>query len=338
MKVYEIVKGNTVDSIKCVERAEPLPRADEVCIDMRACALNYRDILVIKGTYAENGKTTGVIPVSDGAGIISSVGSDVTHLKVGDRVCGAFMPGWINGPLNAEKQAGSLGGEVDGVLAEQVVLPASGVVRFPAHLSFEEASTLPCAGVTAWYANFVGANLQAGQTVLLLGTGGVSIFALQFAKMIGAKVIITSSNDAKLEKTKALGADHVINYKKQPDWEQVVLNLTEGEGVDHAVEVGGPGTINKTLQAVKFGGSISLMGVLTGLASEVATGLILHKNIKIQGTYVGSVDMFKAMNRAIEVNKLTPQIDKVFNFAQAHKALAYLESTKHFGKVVVKVN
>ena len=337
MKAYEITAGTDIDSIAIVDRQAPVPGPGEVAITMKACSLNYRDILVISGTYAVGDKVTGVVPLSDGAGVIAAVGEGVTRFKVGDRVAGAFMPGWLDGPLTAELQAGSLGGAVDGVLAEQIVLPATGVVAIPDHLTFEEAATLPCAGVTAWYAQFVGGSVQPGDTVLLLGTGGVSIFALQFAKMAGANVIITSSDDAKLERAKELGADHGINYRSDPEWQQTVLALTGGRGVDHAVEVGGPGTLNKTLEALRFGGSISLMGVLTGLADAVATGLILHKNIKIQGTYVGSVAMFEAMNRAIAHHRLKPVVDRVFTFEQAVDALQLLKSGRHFGKIVVTV-
>lgn len=337
MRAYEIAAGNDVDAIAMVERPDPEPGAGEVAISVKACSLNYRDILVISGTYAVGDKVTGVIPLSDGAGIVSAVGEGVTRFKVGDRVAAAFMPGWLDGPLTAELQAGSLGGAIDGMLAEKVVLPASGVVAIPDHLSFEEAATLPCAGVTAWYAQFVGGNVGPGDTVLLLGTGGVSIFALQFAKMAGARVIITSSSDEKLARAKELGADHVINYRTNPEWQEEVLALTGGRGADHAVEVGGPGTLNKTLEAVRFGGSISLMGVLTGLADAVATGLILHKNIKIQGTYVGSVAMFEAMNRAIAQNRITPVIDKAFQFDDAVKALRMLKAGEHFGKIVITI-
>ena len=245
------------------------------------------------------------------------------------------MPDWRSGPMTPEVQAGALGGSVDGVLAQQIVLPASGVVKIPDHLSFEEAATLPCAGVTAWYAQFIGGRLVPGDTVLLLGTGGVSIFALQFAKMAGARVIMTSSSDEKLARARALGADHTLNYRTQPEWQKAVLDLTGGKGVDHAVEVGGPDTLNKTLEAVRVGGSISLMGVLTGFAANISTVSILHKNIKIQGTYVGSVSMFEAMNRAIVQNQMRPVIDRVFAFDEAVEALKYLQSGNHFGKVVV---
>lgn len=337
MKAYEIVSGDGIDAIAIVDRRAPVPGPGEVAIDVKACALNFRDLLVIAGTYSAGAKTTGVVPLSDGAGIVAAVGPGVTRFVPGDRVAGAFMPGWRDGDLSAEIQAGSLGGLVDGMLAERVVLPATGVVKLPGHLTFEEAATLPCAGVTAWYALFVGGRVAPGDVVLLLGTGGVSIFALQFAKLAGARVVITSSDDAKLARARSLGADFTINYRTHPEWQRKVLEITGGRGVDHAVEVGGPGTLNKTLEAVRFGGSIALMGVLTGLSDAVATGLILHKNIKIQGTYVGTVAMFEAMNRAIDAHKMRPVIDRAFPFEQAPDALRLLESGGHFGKIVVAV-
>lgn len=337
MKAYEIIHGSGSDAIAIVDRAVPVPGPGQVVIDVKACSLNYRDLLVIKGTYAAEGKKTGVVPLSDGAGIISAVGLGVTSLNVGDRVVAAFMPTYHSGKLTPQRQFEALGGDVDGMLAEKVVLPASGVVKIPGNLSFEEASTLPCAAVTAWYAQFVGGDVKPGTTVLLLGTGGVSIFALQFAKLAGARVILTSSDDAKLERAAALGADLTINYRANPEWHKEVVRLTDGRGVDHAVEVGGPGTLNKTLEAVRYAGSISLMGVLTGLADPVATGLILTKNIKIQGTYVGSVELFEDMNQAIAFHSLKPAIDRVFPFVKAKDALAHLESGRHFGKVVVSV-
>lgn len=335
MRAYELVDGTDPAAIAIKNRPRPRPRAGQVVIDVKACSLNYRDLLIVKGTYPALGRTVGVTPCSDGAGVVSAIGEGVEDFAIGDRVAGAFMPDFIDGVLTPKLQAGSLGGAVDGMLAEQVVLGAHGVVKIPSHLSLEEASTLPCAGVTAWYALFVGGALRPGQTVLLLGTGGVSVFALQFAKLAGARVIITSSDDEKLARAAELGADHLINYRKDEDWQKTVLDLTEGIGADLAVEVGGPGTINKTLEAVRYGGSISLMGVLTGMADTVATGLILSKNIKIQGTYVGSVSMFREMNKAIALHRLKPVVDRVFGFEEASEALAYLESGKHFGKIVV---
>ena len=338
MRAYHIIEGEGVEAVALADRPAPAPGHGEVLIDVKACSLNFRDLNTIKGYGGAAAKPIGKIPLSDGAGVVSAVGPGVDDLKIGDRVAPAFMPGHLDGPLTPAKQAGSLGGAgADGMLAEQVVMPASGVLKFPDHLSFEEAATLPCAAVTAWYALFAGAQTKPGDTVLLLGTGGVSIFALQFAKLAGARVILTSSSDDKLARAKALGADDAVNYRKTPDWDQAVLDLTGGIGADVAVEVGGPGTLNKTLQAVRFSGAISMMGVLTGMADQVDTMSILRKNIRIQGTYVGSVAVMRDMLRAIEVNRLRPVIDKTFPFDQAPDALRFQESGAHFGKVVVKV-
>jgi NADPH:quinone reductase-like Zn-dependent oxidoreductase len=252
-------------------------------------------------------------------------------------VAAAFMPGWVSGAPNEAKSRSALGGGGVGMLAETVVLPADGVVAVPAHLSFEEAATLPCAAVTAWHGLVVEGQIKAGDTVLVQGTGGVSVFALQFARMHGARVIATSSSDEKLERIRALGASDGINYKATPEWDKAVLKLTGGEGVDHVVEVGGVGTLNRSLKATKVGGRLSLIGVLTGGAAEVGIFPVLMKNLRIQGIYVGSVEMFESMNRAIALNSLKPVIDRVFPFEQAADAYRYLESGAHFGKVVIRI-
>ena len=338
MRAYSIEDQQGWDALRLVERPEPTPAIGQVIVRVRAVSLNYRDLIIARGMYSGGTKPLGRIPVSDGAGEVVRVGPGVDRVKIGDRVAAAFMSGWIDGPLTAEKQMSSLGGDgADGMLAELVCLDQSALVRIPDHLSFEEAATLPCAGVTAWYALFEGANVQPGTSVLLLGTGGVSIFGLQLARLAGARTFITSSSDEKLARAKSLGADVTINYSKEPDWHKRVLAETDGRGVDHAVEVGGPGTLNKTLACVRFSGSIALMGVLTGLNDRVDTAAILHRNIKIQGTYVGSRSMFERLNTAIDQSGLRPVIDRVFDFADARKAYEFLESGKHFGKVVIAI-
>lgn len=339
MRAYQIADRPGLDAVMPSERQEPTPAAEEVVVEVKAVSLNYRDLLVAKGTYANGVKPVGLVPASDGAGRIVAVGDRVSRWKVGDRIAAAFMPGWLNGDLTAEKQASALGGgSVDGMLAERVVLPEHAVVRLPDHLSYEEGATLPCAALTAWYALFEGAVTRPGTEVLLLGTGGVSIFALQFAKIAGARVIITSSSDEKLERARSLGADATINYRLHQEWQTEVLSLTDGIGADHAVEVGGPGTLNRTLAALRFGGSMSLMGVLTGLQDEIDTGTILRKNIRIQGTYVGSIAMFERVMKAISVSKMKPVIDRIFPFEETREAYRYLESGAHFGKVVIKIS
>ena len=334
MKAWELQEGS---ALTLAERAAPQAKAGEVVVRMRAASLNYRDIMVARGQYGPPAHVP-LIPLSDGAGEVVEVGAGASRFKVGDRVAGAFMPGWVEGDFSAQKAASALGaGDVDGVLAEMVALPESGVVRVPEHLSFEEAATLPCAAVTAWFALFVGGSLKAGETVLLQGTGGVSLFALQFAKSVGARVILTSSSDDKLARAREMGAHETINYRVTPDWDERVWELTGGRGVDYVVEVGGPDTLNKSLRAVRHGGQISLMGVLTGTSGEVNTASILGKQARIQGVYVGSVAMFEDMNRAIVQNQIRPAIDRVFPFEEAREAFKYLESGQHMGKVVIGI-
>jgi len=336
LKAYQLDREQKLIQI---EKSIPPYKSNEVLIRVRAASLNYRDIMVVNGAYGSKTEINPIAPLSDGAGEIVEVGSEVSRLKKGDRVVAAFMPGWIDGELTEEKQSTSLGGgNVSGMLSEFVALPASAVLKIPKHLSFEEAASLPCAGVTAWYALFEGAKVQPGMTILLLGTGGVSMFALQFAKLAGAKVIITSSSDEKLKRARELGADETINYKTYPNWSEKVRELTNGRGVDHAVEVGGPGTLNQTLKAIRYAGSVSLMGVLTGFSDKVDTATILSKNIRVQGTYVGSVAMFERMNAALETSGLKPVVDRVFTFSQALEAYDYLQSGNHFGKVVIKLS
>jgi NADPH:quinone reductase-like Zn-dependent oxidoreductase len=275
--------------------------------------------------------------MSDGAGDVVAVGDGVTRVNVGERVAGIFFQDWQAGEINKSIMKSALGGEMNGMLSEYVVLDQAGIVILPEHLSYEEGATLPCAAVTAWHGLVSKGNLKAGDTVLALGTGGVSIFALQFAKLHGARVIITSSNDQKLAQAEALGADATINYKANPDWEAEVYRSTAGIGVDHVVEVGGAGTLEKSIKAVRYGGRISLIGVLTGFAGQINPQPILGKSIALQGIYVGSREMFEAMNRAIAQAHLKPVIDRVFPFSEARAAYDYLQSGSHFGKVVIRL-
>jgi NADPH:quinone reductase-like Zn-dependent oxidoreductase len=335
MKAYEISEPKGIDSLNLVDRPNPKPGHGEVLIRVRATSLNYRDLAIIRGGLAGMMKLP-LIPLSDGAGEIVETGPGVTRFKNGDRVAGIFTQCWLAGPPIQNMYTTSLGGGVNGMLAEYVVLPEDGVVHIPDFLSFEEASTLPCAAVTSWNALVTEGDLQSGETVLVMGTGGVSIFALQFARMIGARVIATSSSDAKLERLRTMGASAVVNYKINEKWDARVLELTGGHGVDHVVEVGGPGTLQRSLSAVKTGGIVSLIGILTG-AGEVDPMPILFKNARIQGILVGSRQMFEEMNRAIEVNQLRPVIDRVFPFNDARAAYRHLESGAHFGKVCIAI-
>ena len=324
---HYILTGNETPRLKLTSGAQRQPFRGEVAVDLRAASLNYRDLIV-----AKNAKDN--VPLSDGAGVISAVGEGVEGWKVGDRVVIGFMTGWVDGPITPAKQATSLGGQsMNGVLTEQIVVPADSIVRIPDTMTFEEASTLPCAGVTAFAALFERRPIQPGETVLLLGTGGVSIFALQLAKQAGARVIITSSSDEKLARARALGADAVINYNTTPEWQDEVLKLTDGVGADLAVDVGGPATLNKTLAATRFDGRISLMGVLTGFNGHIDTAVILSKRITLQGIYVGSVAMLSALVKT----GIKPQVDQVFPFSEAEAAYDALRDAGHFGKLVIKI-
>jgi NADPH:quinone reductase-like Zn-dependent oxidoreductase len=335
VRAYELSGDFSIEALKVAERSLPELKPNEVRVQIKAVSLNYRDLLVIKGLYSRNLKLP-LVPTSDGAGEVVEIGELVSRVKVGDRVAGIFMQRWIAGSCNAAASQSSLGGAVDGMLADQVILNEEGLVHIPSHLSFEEASTLPCAAVTAWNALNASGQIKSGETVLTMGTGGVSLFALQFAKIAGARVIITSSSDDKLKRVKEMGVSDVINYKKTPDWEKAALELTNGGGVDHLVELGGAGTLSRSFKACKIGGTISLIGVLSG-GDGVNPMPILMKHLRLQGIYVGSRQMFEDMNRAIELHKLKPVIDKVFEFDQAKEALKHMESGAHFGKIVIKI-
>jgi NADPH:quinone reductase-like Zn-dependent oxidoreductase len=335
MKAFEIKQASGIDSLTFAERPDPKPGYGQVLVKIKAASLNYRDLLVVKGAYSRN-LPPGLVPCSDGAGEVVETGDGVTHIKPGDRVAGIYMQTWISGELDESKAKSALGGAIDGVLAEYALFHEDGLVRVPEHLSYEGAATLPCAAVTAWNGLITSGGLKPGDTVLVLGTGGVSIFALQFAKISGARVIATSSSDEKLERVKQLGASDGINYKSTPDWDKRILEITGRRGVDHVVEVGGAGTLPKSLRAVRMGGHISLIGVLTG-AGEANPLPAVMKNIRIQGIYVGSREMFEAMNSAITLNQLHPVIDRVFSFEESKEAFRYMESGAHFGKVVIRL-
>ena len=336
MKAYQIHELTGPTGIRPANLPDPTPGPGQVAIAVRATSLNYRDLMMVAGKYNPR-LPMPCVPLSDGAGEVVAVGPGVTRFGVGDRVAGCFMPDWQAGPPTEPVGKTALGAGGVGMLAERVVLPEGGVVRIPDHLSFEAAATLPCAAVTAWNALFEGDGMRvkAGDTVLVQGTGGVSIFALQFARLAGARVIATSSSDAKLDRVRALGASDGINYQTTPDWDVAVRNLTDGQGVDHVVEVGGGGTLARSIKSVRVGGQIAMIGVLTG--GEVDPRSVLMKSIHLRGIFVGSRLMFEAMNRAIAASRLEPVIDRVFPFDQAVEAYQHLEGGSHFGKVVITV-
>lgn len=334
MRAYEIVSDGGIDALALNGRQSPQPGQGEILVALRASSINYRDLSTIEDPIVR-GIVLPRIPNSDGAGEVIAVGAGVTRFKIGDRVAGCFFQQWSDGRISASAMASAMGGAVDGVLAEEALLREAGAVHIPDHMSYEEGSTLPCAGVTAWNCLVEQGGLKAGHTALFLGTGGASIFGLQIAKMFGARAIITSSSDAKLERARDLGADELVNYRQTPDWEARVLELTNGAGVDVTLETGGGGTLEKTIEATRIGGTISLIGVLTG--GTIDPVAVMRKSIRLQGVYVGSRRMFEDMNAAFAQNQVHPVVDQVFEFEDARSAYHAMRAAGHFGKLVVKV-
>lgn len=336
MRRYEVFVNHPNSPLQMAD-FEPAPLGDnQVAVAIKAVSLNFRDILVTRNTYFAN-IVDGLVPCSDGAGEVVAVGRDVRGLAVGDRVASLFFPHWQGGSVDARALSDARGAESTGVFTERFVSDADGLIKLPDSLSYAEAATLPCAALTAWNSLFEAGALKPGQTVLLLGTGGVSIFALQFAKAAGARVIITSSDDAKLERAKALGADHGINYKTHPEWHAEVLRLTAGRGVDVVLEVGGAGTLERSLSCVATGGRVAFIGVLTGLAGAANPVMLIPRASSIHGIFVGSRAMFAAMLDAVVTHGIKPVIDRQFAFEEAPAALKYMENGKHFGKIVIGV-
>lgn len=337
MHAYQLSPGSDIASLARVDLGLAPIGPHELRIRVHAVALNYRDLMVARGDYLVSSGAP-VIPCSDAAGEVIEVGTQVRRFRVGDRVAGAFFPAWIDGDPTPEKTADAPGAGTDGILAELIVRHEESVVAVPAHLDDAEAATLPCTGVTAWNALFEEGGLQPGSTVLLLGTGGVSTSALQLAKAAGLRTIITSSSDAKLQRARALGADATINYQQTPDWEAEVGRLTHGRGVDLVLEVGGQGTLPRSIASARMGGRIAVIGGVSGFGgSEIQPLHLIGGAKRIAGIFVGSRAMFERLNRFVEGNGLQPVIDKVFAFEQAAQAFAYLQSAQHFGKVVIKL-
>jgi NADPH:quinone reductase-like Zn-dependent oxidoreductase len=335
MKAYRLHEMSGPAGLKLDDLPDPVPGHSQVLVRMRAFSLNFRDLLVCKGAYNPRLRLP-FVPLSDGAGEVVATGPGATRFKPGARVAAAFMPGWVDGQPDEEKARSALGGGGEGMLAELAVLPEEALVPVPDHLSFDEAATLPCAAVTAWNALVESGGIKPGASVLLQGTGGVSIFALQFARLAGARVFVTSKSDAKLARAVEMGAAEGINYTAVPDWDKRARTLTGGKGVDMIVEVGGAGTLPTSLKAVRLGGYIALIGILTG-GGDFNHVPILMKHIRVQGIYVGSRQMFENMNRAIETAKLHPVVNRVFSFDQAREAMTHMEKGEHFGKIVIRV-
>ena len=337
MRAYELPKaGAGIDTLVQVERPTPKPSHRQVLVKVGACSLNYRDLVIARSDYRMPVRNN-LIPLSDGAGEVIEVGPGVLQVKTGDRVAGCFFQRWQGGEPGPHVHASALGGGTDGMLAEYVVLEEDGVVKIPAHLSLEAAAALPCAGVTAWNAIVEHAGLIAGQTLLVQGTGGVSILGLQLARAMGITVIVTSSSDEKLKRAKALGAAFGINYKTTPEWSKAALEFTGGEGVDQVIDVGGAATLGPSLDAIRRGGKVSIIGVLTGPPAQINAARIFAKRANVQGISVGSTQMFEAMNAAIAGNNIKPVIDRVFGFDEAKAAYHHLAAAGHFGKVAIRI-
>jgi NADPH:quinone reductase-like Zn-dependent oxidoreductase len=338
MRAYEIVAGSVgLDGLRRCDRPEPQAAAGQILVRLRAASLNFRDLLIARGKYGGGSIKQDVVPLSDGAGEVVAIGGGVTRFRVGDRVAGTFFRDWIAGPALPGARAALGAPPADGVLAEYALFGQQDAVMIPPQLSFEAASTLPCAAVTAWHALMVIGQVQPGDTVLVLGTGGVSMFALQFARLAGARVLVTSSSDDKLARARALGAAVGVNYRAIPDWQQEVLRLTDGCGVDHIVEVGGGGTLGRSIQAIGIGGRIYLIGVLTGVSCDANPYGLMTKYASLHGVFVGSRSMFEKMNTAVTVGALEPVIDRVFAFDEAAEAYHHLERGTHFGKIVIRI-
>lgn len=326
-----------MDHLVAGERLRPRPGHGEVLLQMKAASLNFRDIMTVKGLYNPK-QPLPLVPCSDGVGEVIEVGTGVGRVAVGDRVATLFAQKWWGGGPEREKLRSTLGGPYDGTLTEYMALSEDGVVPVPEHLTDAEAATLPCAALTAWSALVTQGGVRAGDTVLVQGTGGVSIFALQFARLLGARVIVTSSKAEKLERALELGASAGINYVEEPDWGKKARQLTGGAGVDLVVEVGGGGTLEQSLKAIRIGGQISMIGVLSGGVAKVALAPVLMGNVRIQGILVGSREGFEAMNRAIDLHELKPVVDRVFPFSETPEAFSYMAEGRHFGKVAIEIS
>ncbi len=336
MKALVLRNAFGLDNLSIEERPEPEPGPGQVLLRMRAASLNFRDIRMVEGLYNPR-QALPLIPASDGVGEVVEVGERVDRVKVGDRVSPLFAQGWLGGAPERARIRSTLGGPLDGTLAEYMVVDAESVVKAPGHMSDEQAACLPCAGVTAWSALVTTGGVKPGDVVLTQGTGGVSVFAVQIAKLMGARVIATSSSDAKLERVRELGASEVINYRKDPEWGKTARELTGGRGVDHIVEVGGGKTLPQSLRAIAPGGQISIIGVLSGVATDLSLLPILMNGIRLQGVFVGHRDSFEELVRACEVDQLDPAVDRVYPLEDAPAAFKQMKSGAHFGKICIRI-
>lgn len=336
MKVFQIQDDWSMDNLKIAACDQPEPGPGEVLLRMKAASINYRDLVVPLRGYGSFTGTLPLVPISDGVGEVMEIGAGVTRVARGDRSCPMFMQKWIAGEPDLTRIAATLGGPMDGVMQEYMVVNEEGLAKAPEYLTDVEAATLPCAALTAWSALVTEGNVKAGDRVLVQGTGGVSLFALQFAKLLGAKVVVISSSDDKLKRAAALGADEGLNYTNVPEWAKEVKKMTGGNGVDHIVEVGGEKTLPQSLRAIRPGGTISMIGVLSGANMGVSLGLIVTRKVRLQGITVGHRDSFEAMAQAMAQHQVKPVVDRVFVFEELKEAMAYLRQGAHFGKICIR--
>lgn len=336
MKTWRVQPGGRIEGLKLADESPPPPGPGQVRVRVRAASLNYRDLAIVQGWYPTAGKEP-LVPGSDAAGTVIETGPGVSSLTTGDHVATCFFPDWVEGRMSAARVRTALGGGGAGTLAEEIVLPETALVRSPAHLDDTQAATLTCAGVTAWHALFHTGELLPGGTVLLLGTGGVSIWALLLAKAAGMRVIITSSSDAKLERARALGADETINYVNTPEWSTEARRLTGGEGVDLVLEVGGEKTVAQSVAAVRPQGTVVVIGAVSGVGGGIGPRTLIPGATRVQGIYVGSRRMHEELARFVELHRISPVVDRTFGFAVTPDAYHYFQAGKHFGKVAIAV-
>lgn len=337
MRALNVTAPWGLEAIQVVEKPDPAPGPGEVLVRMKAVSLNYRDLLMVNGMYGRAPAASDVItPFSDGCGVVEAVGPGVTRFKAGDRVATLFFQGWISGPPTLEKVVTALGYPIPGAGSELQTFSEHGLSKVPDFLTDHQVATLPCAALTAWRGLFEDADLEPGDLVVLQGTGGVSIFGLQFAKAAGYRTLITSSSDEKLARAKALGADHVVNYRTTPEWSKPVREASEGRGADFIMEVGGGGTIQESMKAIKIGGHIAIIGIVAGAGEPFNPAALIGNSAKLQGLSVGSRDMFEAMCRAIDLRKIAPVVDKVFPWTEAKAAFSAMAGGEHFGKIVLE--
>ncbi|MGR8949245.1 MAG: zinc-dependent alcohol dehydrogenase family protein [Gammaproteobacteria bacterium] len=334
MKSYTLAAGGGIDDLEVIESDVPRPGSGQVLVRMHAASLNYRDLLIVNGMYPRN-QADRIIPISDGAGLIEEIGPEVERFRPGDRVAGTFMQRWKDGVMADGDGDSALGGSLDGVLCEYRLFDEQGLVSIPSHLSFSEAATLPCAAVTAWHALFEGVCVRPGDSVLILGSGGVATFALQLARAAGASTIMTSSSDEKLSRLAEIGATSGVNYRTCPEWATRVREINRGLGVDHVVENGGGMTLGQSIAATRRGGSIHQIGVIA--PGEIDPVHILLSGVTVRGIEVGSRAMFERLNRALEVNHIHPLIDRSFHFNETQAAYRYFAEARHIGKVVIEI-